>query len=295
MPECVVDLRGVCTGTGPCVHTPIGPGPNWVTKTTSSLGLGLYARAIAKALMRKGFTKQRAIATAIATVKRWAAGGGKVTPATRARAAKEVEHWESLKARNKARHMTERRDMTRTVDLSVDQATRDAARRAGLTFPGTTSYPLADGSGKFSRTLASRAVRMVGLGNVASKARIRAWLVRKLRAHGAADLIPSSWTGASMSNRYDAWGNQIVELADTARMKTQQNTGELGFKQWDTGDLDKMSASTLRTHLGSSIRALGRSHPYTRKVASHVSRRRRMVSRGSTARTQRSSPRRRPD
>ncbi len=82
------------------------------------------------------------------------------------------------------------------IDLSVDQATRDAARKAGLTFPGTTSYPLADSEGKFSRSMARKAVRMVGLGNVASEARIRAWLVRKLREHGAQDLVPTTWPEA---------------------------------------------------------------------------------------------------
>lgn len=82
------------------------------------------------------------------------------------------------------------------LDLSVDQDTRDAARKAGLTFPGTTSYPLAGSDGKFTKAMAQKAVRMVGLGNVASNARIRTWLVGKLKANGCSTLIPSTWPEA---------------------------------------------------------------------------------------------------
>jgi hypothetical protein len=39
-----------------------------------------------------------AIASAIAVVKRWAAGGGKVSPEVKAAAAKAVAEWEKLKA-----------------------------------------------------------------------------------------------------------------------------------------------------------------------------------------------------
>lgn len=80
------------------------------------------------------------------------------------------------------------------IDLSVDQATRDAAKSAGLTFPGTDSYPLAGPDGKFSTAMAKKAVAMVGLGNVGSKAAIQKWLMAKLKANGAADLIPDSWS-----------------------------------------------------------------------------------------------------
>ena len=88
---------GVCTGDGPCDPSPLGAGKNWVTKTDPMEGIGVYARAIAHALIRdKGFTESHAIATAIGAVKHWAAGGGNVTDATRARAAAEVAHWEAL-------------------------------------------------------------------------------------------------------------------------------------------------------------------------------------------------------
>lgn len=81
----------------------------------------------------------------------------------------------------------------RYVDLAVDQAQRDTAKSAGLTFPGTDSFPLAGPDGKFDRGLATKAVRMVQLSNAASAPAIRKWLMTKLKANGATDLIPSTW------------------------------------------------------------------------------------------------------
>jgi hypothetical protein len=82
---------------------------------------------------------------------------------------------------------------SRIVDLSVSAEQRQKAKDVGLTFPGTLSYPLAGPDGKFSRALADKAVRMVGLGNVGSAAAIKKWLIAKLNANGAADLIPKEW------------------------------------------------------------------------------------------------------
>lgn len=100
---------GVCTGDGPCVTSPIGPGPNWVTKTTPIEGLGPYARAIAHALIRNGHSKQEAIQITIGVLKRWAKGQGtvkgqKVTPATVARAKEALQHWDALKAKADSSH-----------------------------------------------------------------------------------------------------------------------------------------------------------------------------------------------
>lgn len=92
----LVDVRaGVCTGPGPCDVTPIGAGKNWVNRVG---GLPLYIRAIAQALLRSGHSESEAVSIAVGTVKRWAAGGGNVTAATRARAAKAVAEWEAKKA-----------------------------------------------------------------------------------------------------------------------------------------------------------------------------------------------------
>lgn len=74
---------------------------NWIEKT-SDFGLPKYIAEIAKALIRDhGFTKSRAIATAISRVKMWAATSKNAK--TKAKAAAAVAEWESLKARNKAR------------------------------------------------------------------------------------------------------------------------------------------------------------------------------------------------
>lgn len=88
---------GVCTGDGPCDTTPFSASTtdNWVARTG---GLPLYIRAVAKALRRKGASESEAIATAVATVKRWAAGDGHVTAATRARAAAALAEWERKKS-----------------------------------------------------------------------------------------------------------------------------------------------------------------------------------------------------
>lgn len=124
-----------------------------------------------------------------ASVKKAAAKLGKLPPPLRKRLAS------MLAQRAKALGISVElaNEAARTIDLALPQAQRDAARKAGFTFPGTTSYPLAGMDGKFTRRLAGVAVRMVGLGNVASKAAIRRWLVGKLKANGCADLVPQTW------------------------------------------------------------------------------------------------------
>jgi hypothetical protein len=72
---------------------------NWVDKAG---GLPAFIRAIAHALIRHGADESRAIATAVASCKRWAAGGGKVTAKTRAKAAAAVAEWERKEAQSHA-------------------------------------------------------------------------------------------------------------------------------------------------------------------------------------------------
>lgn len=88
-------MSGVCTGPGPCDVAPLGIGKNWVTKVG---GLPLYIRAIAHALRRSGHSESESIQLAVGTVQRWARGGGKVTDATRARAATALAEWERKRA-----------------------------------------------------------------------------------------------------------------------------------------------------------------------------------------------------
>lgn len=75
--------------------SPLGAGKNWVNKVG---GLPLFARAIAHALMRDGHSESEAIQLAIGVMKNWAAGEGKVTPKTRAKAAAAIAQWEAMKA-----------------------------------------------------------------------------------------------------------------------------------------------------------------------------------------------------
>lgn len=73
---------------------PGGPGL-WKHK---GLSLPPYIQNVAAGIMKKVKDKSRAIATAIATVKRWASGVGNVSKEVRAAAAKAVAEWERLKA-----------------------------------------------------------------------------------------------------------------------------------------------------------------------------------------------------
>jgi hypothetical protein len=58
-----------------------------------------YIENVARGIMQGGTADEsQAIATAIAACKRWAAGGGKVTPEVRAAAGKAIAEWEALKA-----------------------------------------------------------------------------------------------------------------------------------------------------------------------------------------------------
>lgn len=74
---------------------------NWVDYEG---GLPAYIEEIAKSLhTKRGMTVQRAIATAVSRVKKWAAGGGDVNPDTQAKAAKALAEWEKKKASSHAR------------------------------------------------------------------------------------------------------------------------------------------------------------------------------------------------
>lgn len=80
-------------------ESPIGTGHNWVTSVG---GLPLFIRAIAHALIRDGHSESQAIQLAVGVVKNWAAGKGKVTAKTRAKAAAAVAEWEAKKGASHA-------------------------------------------------------------------------------------------------------------------------------------------------------------------------------------------------
>lgn len=73
---------------------------NWIEKAG---GLPPYISRIAKHLVAdQGFTVSHAIAAAVNTVKRWAKGGGDVTPATRAKAQKALAQWNAKRGKARA-------------------------------------------------------------------------------------------------------------------------------------------------------------------------------------------------
>lgn len=77
------------------------PKKNWVENEG---GLPKYIEDIALALIRDhGMPRERAIATAVNRVKKWAAGGDDVKADTRAKAAAAVAKWEAMKAKAKAK------------------------------------------------------------------------------------------------------------------------------------------------------------------------------------------------
>ena len=73
---------------------------NWIARLG---GLPAYVQNIAKGVMKSGKTESQAIQIAIGTIKRWARGGGKVSPEVRAAAAKALAEWEALRAKNAAK------------------------------------------------------------------------------------------------------------------------------------------------------------------------------------------------
>lgn len=99
----VMDL--VSSAVYPGLERKPGGPDNWVEATG---GLPSYIERIAKHLhYERGYSISHAIATAVNTVKRWAAGGlvaehgttQRVSAKTQALAAKAVAEWESKKAR----------------------------------------------------------------------------------------------------------------------------------------------------------------------------------------------------
>jgi hypothetical protein len=122
--EYVMEMVSGDTDLRPGKPTPSSdtmPGVNWSPKKNwveIMGGLPPYIRRIAKQLLyRQGMTRQRAIATAINTVKKWCAAGQnesriKVKADVRAQACAAVAQWEAKKAGAKA--------VLATPDLDAD-------------------------------------------------------------------------------------------------------------------------------------------------------------------------------
>jgi hypothetical protein len=74
---------------------------NWVEDAG---GLPNYICQVARGVARGGKSLDASIPIAVATIKKWAAGGGDVSAAVRARAAEAVAAWEALKAKAHAKN-----------------------------------------------------------------------------------------------------------------------------------------------------------------------------------------------
>lgn len=72
---------------------------NWIARVG---GLPPYIQNVAKGIMKSGKSESTAIASAIAVMKRWAAGGGNVHPEVRAAAAAALAQWEAKRAASRA-------------------------------------------------------------------------------------------------------------------------------------------------------------------------------------------------
>lgn len=173
----VVDLAGVCTGSGPCDTTPFSASKtsNWVARVG---GLPLYIRAIAKALRRTGHDESQSIQLAVGTVQRWARGEGNVTPETRARATAALAEWEQKKA--------QAHSLSTTGQEAIDLAKTKGALPP---LPGSAKprYPIND------HTSLKKAIRAVGRAKTGHGA-IRRHIMARANAIGGSHLIPANWT-----------------------------------------------------------------------------------------------------
>lgn len=82
-------------------HNPLGTHGLWGTpnkKIPEKQQLPAYIQNIAHALVRGGMDESQAIATAVASVRRWASGKGNVHPEVIAASRAAVKEWEDLKA-----------------------------------------------------------------------------------------------------------------------------------------------------------------------------------------------------
>lgn len=76
-------------------------GENWVERSKVGGGkLPRYIRIVMNGLLKAGHSRSKAIALAVAAMKRWAAGGNHVSPKVQAAAAEAVAQWEAMKAQS---------------------------------------------------------------------------------------------------------------------------------------------------------------------------------------------------
>lgn len=88
---------GISPGGRPIDTSPLSKSKssNWVAKKG---GLPPYVRGVARGIANGKPVTSREIKIAIARMKVWSVGGGHVTPAVQAAAARAVAQWEAMKA-----------------------------------------------------------------------------------------------------------------------------------------------------------------------------------------------------
>ena len=104
-PEDTALVLFLAKGAGCSLAVSPGSQDNWIERAGKGGRGGKlpnYICRVARAVMRSGKTRSQAISIAVATMKRWASGGGNVNADTRAKAAKALAQWEALKAKNAA-------------------------------------------------------------------------------------------------------------------------------------------------------------------------------------------------
>lgn len=184
------------------IHPPVPNRPgvsNWVQEAG---GLPSYIRRVARHIIAdSGYTVSRAIAAAVSQTKKRAAQGN-------AQAMAAVAQWEKMKASRVA------------TSTSVAGATIDLATVSYSTGPSKPERAKAQSkgqafkSGRFPiRNLsdAKKAIHAFGRAKPEDKPALKRFIIRRLRALGAAHLIPKNWTAKELAAAYDGLG--VIELA----------------------------------------------------------------------------------
>lgn len=185
------------------IHPPVPNKPgvsNWVEKHG---GLPKYIERVAKHIMAdSGYTVSRAIAAAISQTKKRAAKGN-------AEAAAAVAQWQRMKAsagsaKNLANPAIElsgnysqeggRVSGTVNYGSGPSQKQRATAQKKGQAFK-SGRYPVRNVSDL------KKAIRAFGRAKDSDKPAIKRFIMRRARALGATQLIPSSWTSTKSGSR----------------------------------------------------------------------------------------------
>lgn len=96
-------------------------GENWIEQQG---GMPRYIRIVRNGLMKHGHSESSATRLAIGAIKRWAAGGGDVSPKVRAAAQKALAEWEAMKKRAHAKGI-DLTGMESKAQPKDDQSTSD--------------------------------------------------------------------------------------------------------------------------------------------------------------------------